>query len=84
MPQVLKDLLSSEKGFIALALIIAATVLAALGHVPIERWEKYTMVIFGAFATGNGLRAVGMGLGNKRENDALRARLDELAPERSE
>ncbi|KKM80116.1 hypothetical protein LCGC14_1343140 [marine sediment metagenome] len=78
MPQVLKDLLGSEKGLIAVALIIAVTVLAALDHIPIERWESYTKWIFGFFAVGTGLRAIGQGIGNKREADTLRTQLDDL------
>ncbi len=40
------DLLKSERGIAFLALVIAATVLAALGHITFVEWQDYTKVLF--------------------------------------
>lgn len=64
---VIGDFLRSEKGVLALALIIGATVLAALGILPIDAWLSYTQVIFAAFAVGTGLRAIGVGIAAKND-----------------
>lgn len=50
IPQAIKDLLSSEKGLAGGALIIAATVLAALGKMTVDAWVTYTEWIFGIYA----------------------------------
>jgi hypothetical protein len=46
----LTDLWKSERGLIASLLIIAATVLAALGKVTFAEWREYTLYIFGTYA----------------------------------
>jgi len=48
----LTDLLKSERGFFALALVIASTVLAALGHMTIDMWKEFNLYIFGIYVTG--------------------------------
>lgn len=44
------DLLKSERGILAVLLIIAATVLAALGHMTEGSWREYTLYIFSVYA----------------------------------
>ena len=44
------DLWKSERGLIAALLIIAATVLAAMGHMTFAEWREYTLYIFGTYA----------------------------------
>lgn len=44
------DLWSSERGIIAVALIIAATVLAATHTITIDQWSDYTKWIFVTYA----------------------------------
>jgi hypothetical protein len=46
----LTDLWKSERGLIASLLIIAATVLAALGKVTFAEWREYTLYVFGTYA----------------------------------
>lgn len=46
----IKDLLGSEKGFVALLLIIGATVLAGLDKVTFDAWRDYTVWIFAIYA----------------------------------
>jgi hypothetical protein len=51
----LKDLLASERGLLALALIAAATVLASLGHMSVEAWRDFAVWIFGIYVGGKSL-----------------------------
>lgn len=42
----------SEKGLAGAVLIVAATVLVALGHMTVDAWDGYTKWIFGIFVAG--------------------------------
>jgi hypothetical protein len=42
----------SEKGLAGAVLIVAATVLVALGYMTVEAWDGYTKWIFGIFVAG--------------------------------
>jgi hypothetical protein len=44
------DLWKSERGLIAVLLIVAATVLASLGKMTFADWREYTLYIFGTYA----------------------------------
>ncbi len=46
----IKDLLNSERGIVAIALIIAATVLCALGSISTQQWLDYSTWIFTTYA----------------------------------
>ena len=48
----LANLWNSEKAITGGVLVIAATVLAALGHMTVDAWREYTMVIFGLYIGG--------------------------------
>lgn len=48
----LRDLLGSERGFFALLLVIASTVLAALGKMTIDQWQSFAIWIFGIYVGG--------------------------------
>ena len=54
--QVLKNFLGSEKGILALALIIGATVLTALGKMSLTEWQAYTIWIFGIYTGGKAIQ----------------------------
>jgi hypothetical protein len=54
--QVLKNFLGSEKGILALALIIGATVLTALGKMSLAEWQEYTIWIFGIYTGGKAIQ----------------------------
>lgn len=57
----LKDLWNSERGLLALAIIIASTVLTALDKMTIDAWQSMTLYIFGIYAAGKTITgAVGM------------------------
>lgn len=62
---VLKSVLGSDHGFIGLALIIGATVLCALGIMPLEQWQSYTEVIFGTFSGAHALISGANALANR-------------------
>jgi hypothetical protein len=44
------DLWKSERGLVAILLILGATVLTALGKMPVPDWREYTLYIFGTYA----------------------------------
>jgi hypothetical protein len=46
------DLFKSERGILAVAIIVAATVLAALGSLPIADWKTFVTYIFGIYVGG--------------------------------
>ena len=54
--QVLKNFLGSEKGILALALIIGATVLTALGKMSFAEWQEYTIYIFAIYTGGKAIQ----------------------------
>lgn len=51
----LTDLLKSERGLFALVLIIAATVLTALGSMTVDAWRDFSLYIFGVYVAGKSL-----------------------------
>ena len=44
------DYWKSERGLVAVSLIIAATVLTALGHMTVDGWKEFSVLIFGIYA----------------------------------
>lgn len=50
MQEGIKELLSSTHGLLAVLLITGATVLTAIGVLPVDDWKSYTQVIFVATA----------------------------------
>lgn len=44
------DLWQSERGLLAMLLIVAVTVLACLGQVTFAEWREYTLYVYGAYA----------------------------------
>ena len=61
----LNSLLDNEKGLVGVGLILAATVLAALGKMTIDQWQTFATWIFGIYAGSTalhgGLTAIGTG-----------------------
>lgn len=55
----LSNLWNSEKGILAVLIIIGATVLAALGHMAIDQWTGFVELIFGLYIGGKTLQGVG-------------------------
>ena len=52
MPQVLKNLFSSEKGLLAVLCLVAITVLAALGKMTVPEWRDTMLWIVGIYTGG--------------------------------
>lgn len=50
MQAALSDLFSTGKGIIAMALLIGATVLTALGRMTVDQWTNFAEWIFGTYA----------------------------------
>ena len=69
---VLKNLLNSEKGVFVLALIIGATVLAALGHMTIDQWIDYTKWMATIYVAGKTVHGAASAIGGRAvDHDAL-------------
>jgi hypothetical protein len=62
------DLWSSEKGVIAILLLVGATVLTALGRIDAQAWRDYTTWIFGVYASTKTLTSVGLAVAKRRES----------------
>lgn len=60
-----KSLLDDGKGLIGLGLIIAATVLTALGNMTIDQWQTFATWIFGIYAGSTALHGGLVALGNR-------------------
>ncbi len=48
----IKDLWQSERGLVAIALIIAGTVLRVTGGITADQWLSYTQWVFGIYVAG--------------------------------
>jgi hypothetical protein len=48
----LRDLFGSERGFLALVLVIAATVLTGIGRMTVSEWQSLVVWIFGIYVSG--------------------------------
>lgn len=70
----IKDLFSSERGFFALTIVIAATVLTALTRMTIDQWTTFVELIFGTYVGGKTVTsAVALLKGATPENPAVPA-----------
>ncbi len=47
-----KDLWESERGMLAILIILAASAFVLTGKMPVASWETFVMVIFGTYAAG--------------------------------
>jgi hypothetical protein len=54
----IKGLLNSEKALAIFALIVAATVLTALGDMSVAEWKEYTMWLAGIYVSGKTVQGV--------------------------
>jgi hypothetical protein len=58
MIEGIKALLGSEKALVGGSLVIAATVLVALGHMTVGDWQTYTRDVFYGYIGGKTLQGV--------------------------
>lgn len=66
----IKNIFGTEHGLIAIALIIGATTLCALGIMPLERWETYSQIIFGTFAGAHAIITGASAIANRPDATA--------------
>ena len=60
-----KNLLKNEHSFAMLALIIGATVLAALDHMTTDQWTTFAQWIFGIYMGGHAVISAADSISNK-------------------
>lgn len=77
--QALTDLFKSERGILGLALLVAATTLTALGHMSIDQWQTFSMVVFGTYVAGKTASGVAYALTSRPEAMAPESKLDVAA-----
>lgn len=65
MANVITNLLNSEKGVMGLALLIAASVLAAMGTIDAVAWINYTQWIFGIYAGSKAIQGAASAIANR-------------------
>ena len=78
----LTDILKSERGIVALALIICATVLAAMGLIEFSDWRDYTLYIFGIYATSKTATGVAQIIKSKPASEAPTTASGEITTEK--
>lgn len=66
------DLWKSERGLIAVALIIAATTLSALGVIAVDQWLDYTKWIFVTYAAAKTVTGA-VGIATSQPKDTISA-----------
>lgn len=66
--QGLKNLLSDTHGILGFALIAAATVLCAMGIMPLDKWQNYSEAIFFGVAGAHAAISVGESISNRGTN----------------
>ncbi len=69
----IKNLLSNEHSFVMFALIIGATVLAAVGKMPVSDWQNFATWIFGIFMGGHAVMSAAGSISSARSNAAAAA-----------
>lgn len=52
------DLWKSERGLLALSIIVAATVLTALGQMTVPDWKEIVIGVYGVYAVSKGATGV--------------------------
>lgn len=68
------DLFKSERGFLGLALLLGGTVLAAIGKMPIDQWQEFSLYVFGIYVAGKTVSGTVTAL-----RDTAAAKADEAA-----
>lgn len=61
-------ILSSEKGLLGVLILIAATVLAALGAMTIQQWIDMTQIIFGTYIVGKTAQGIAQTIKGKADS----------------
>jgi hypothetical protein len=62
---VIKNLLSSEHGLVGVLLIVAATVLTALGKMTVDQWTSYSQIVFATYVGGHAAITVGESIASR-------------------
>lgn len=70
MPQVLKDLFGSEKAVVALLVLIAGTVLFALGKLDAGQWKELAVWTSGIYMGTKSLQGAALALSGTKPDDS--------------
>jgi hypothetical protein len=73
MPQVLKNLFASEKGLLAVIILVIMGVLAGLGKMPVAEFKEAALWILGIYTGGKAIQGGAAALANgKSKPDATK------------
>ncbi len=79
MLQVIRNFVNSEKAVATGLLVIASSVLTAMGQMSIDQWMGYTQVMAGIYVGGKSVQGAAAALSGAKkaneENEQLRAEL---------
>lgn len=67
------DLFKSERGIILLLLLVASTVLTAIGRMTVDQWTTFNEIVFGAYVVGKSATGVAAIITDGKKTDALTA-----------
>lgn len=62
----IKNLIHSEKAVFVVLLVVAATVLTALGHMTVPEWKEYTTWLAGIYVAGKTIQGAADAMATSR------------------
>lgn len=65
------DLLKSERGIIAILTLLAATVLTAIGTLPVDGWKELVQWLLVVYIGGKSLTGVAVAIANRPSNPTV-------------
>jgi len=85
MLQVIKNFANSEKAIASGVLVIASTVMVALGKMTVAEWQSYTQVLLGIYVGGKTIQGgISAATGHKAAKEEARAQADDAKSARKE
>lgn len=65
IPGALKDMLQSEKGLMALLILIAVSAFVYTGHATYEQWAEVVLPMYGIYAATKAATSVGVSMAQR-------------------
>lgn len=65
MPQVLKELFSSEKGLLGIVMLVIFSLAFFLGKITVTEWRETSLYIFGIYVGGKSIQGAASAIASK-------------------